>query len=77
VDRDSPDIRSLAVQLVGAGMQVQRMGSPAAQAEARRILADARRRIYRLLAEDEETSDSSSHPDASPEGSDGTEATRG
>ena len=77
VDRDSPDIRSLAVQLVGAGMQVQRMGSPAAQAEARRILADARRRIYRLLAEDEETSDSSSHPDASPEGSDATEATRG
>ena len=76
VDRDAPDIRSLTVQLVGAGMQVQRMGSPAAQVEARRILADARRRIYRLLAEDEEASDPSSHPDASLEGSDGTEATR-
>jgi DNA-binding PadR family transcriptional regulator len=50
--RDPADIRSLAAQLVGAVMQVQRAGSPAAQQEARTILRDARRRIYRLLAED-------------------------
>ncbi len=56
-DQDTPDIRSLAVQLVGAGMQVQRMGSPAAQAEARRILVDARRRLYRLLADDDSAGD--------------------
>lgn len=83
-DRDAPDIRSLAVQLIGAGMQVQRMGSPAAQVEARRILVDARRRLYRLLADEEDAGDPTSHPDASPEGRDaspeghdGTEATRG
>ena len=29
------------------------MGSPAAQVEARRILVDARRRMYRLLADDD------------------------
>jgi hypothetical protein len=34
-------------------MQVQRMGSPATQVEARRILVDARRRMYRLLADDD------------------------
>jgi DNA-binding PadR family transcriptional regulator len=52
-ERDTPDIRSLAVQLAAAGLQVQRMGSPAAQVEARRILVDARRRMYRLLADDD------------------------
>ena len=76
-DRDTPDIRSLAVQLVGAGMQVQRMGSPAAQTEARRILVDARRRLYRLLADDEGAGGPVGDADASPTGSDGTEATRG
>jgi hypothetical protein len=29
------------------------MGSPAAQVEAHRILVDARRRMYRLLADDD------------------------
>ena len=52
-ERDTPDIRSLAVQLAAAGLQVQRMGSPAAQVEAHRILVDARRRMYRLLADDD------------------------
>lgn len=52
-DRE-PDIRHLAMQLAGAVMQVQKMGSPQARAEARRILTDARRRMYRLLADDEE-----------------------
>jgi DNA-binding PadR family transcriptional regulator len=76
-DRGTPDIRSLALQLVGAGMQVQRMGSPAAQAEARRILADARRRMYRLLADDEEAGGHASDPDENLAATDGTEATRG
>jgi DNA-binding PadR family transcriptional regulator len=52
-DRE-PDIRQLAMQLAGAVMQVQRMGTPRARREARRILSDARRQMYRLLADDEE-----------------------
>jgi DNA-binding PadR family transcriptional regulator len=47
-----PDIRQLAVQLAGAVIQVHKMGSPRARGEARRILTDARRQMYRLLAED-------------------------
>jgi DNA-binding PadR family transcriptional regulator len=75
-DRDAPDIRSLAVQLVGAGMQVQRMGSPAAQAEARTILVDARRRLYRLLADDEGAGAPKSDADDNPGATDGTETTQ-
>ena len=48
-----PDLRRLGLQVVGAVMQVQRVGSPSARREATRILVDARRQIYRLLAEDE------------------------
>jgi DNA-binding PadR family transcriptional regulator len=53
-ERDSePDLRRLGLQVVGAVMQVQRVGSPSARREANRILVDARRQIYRLLADDE------------------------
>ncbi len=76
-DREAPDIRSLAVQLVGAGMQVQRMGSPAAQAEARRILTDARRRMYRLLADDEEAGGPAGDPDETPAATDASHETGG
>jgi DNA-binding PadR family transcriptional regulator len=47
------DVRQLGLQLIGAVMQVQRMGSPRARRETLRILSDARRQLYRLLAEDE------------------------
>ena len=50
------DMRKLAVQLIGAAIQVQRAGSPDAQREAREILVDGRRRLYRLLAEDDSAS---------------------
>jgi len=46
-----PDLGELR-RFVGAVMQVQRVGSPAARLETARLLADARRQIYRLLAED-------------------------
>jgi DNA-binding PadR family transcriptional regulator len=52
-DDREPDIRQLAMQLAGAVMQVSRMGSPKARQEAQRILSDARRQMYRLLADDE------------------------
>lgn len=46
------DLREV-YQLMGAVMQVQRVGSAHARRETARILADARREVYRLLAEDE------------------------
>jgi len=48
-----PDLRMLGHQLIGAVMQVQRMGSAHARSETTRILTDARRQVYRLLADDD------------------------
>jgi DNA-binding PadR family transcriptional regulator len=48
------DLRKVGMQLIQAVMQVQQVGSPRAREETNRILSDARRRIYRLLAEDED-----------------------
>ncbi|HEX6139795.1 MAG TPA: PadR family transcriptional regulator [Candidatus Limnocylindria bacterium] len=50
---ESLDLRRLAVQLIGATIQVQRVGSEEAQKQAREILVDSRRRLYRLLADDD------------------------
>ena len=50
---DDPDLRMLGRQLIGAVMQVQRMGSAQARSETNRILTDARRQVYRLLADDD------------------------
>jgi DNA-binding PadR family transcriptional regulator len=55
-DADGPDVRKLALQLVAAAMQVQKVGSPRAHLEATRILTDARKQLYRLLADDEDAS---------------------
>jgi DNA-binding PadR family transcriptional regulator len=46
------DLPELVRQFVGAVMQVERMGSAQAHQESIRILTDARRQVYRLLAED-------------------------
>lgn len=51
---EKTDLRKLAIGLVGAAMTVKRTGSPEANRQAREILVDARKRLYRLLAEDEE-----------------------
>ncbi len=48
----SMDLRRLGVQLIGAAVQVSRVGSESAQAQAREILVDARRKLYGVLAED-------------------------
>jgi DNA-binding PadR family transcriptional regulator len=48
-----PDLHRLGMQLIGAVMQVQRVGSAHARGETTRILAEARRQVYRLLADDE------------------------
>ena len=51
------DLRGLARELGIAALQVSRVGTPAAQATAGTILTDARRSLYRLLAEDDATTD--------------------
>jgi DNA-binding PadR family transcriptional regulator len=51
--KESPDVRREAMQLVRAALQVSKVGSVTAQQEARRTLIDARRELYRLLADDE------------------------
>jgi DNA-binding PadR family transcriptional regulator len=51
------ELGSLAGQLMGAVMQVDRMGSPKAREEARVVLTDARKRLYRVLAEDEDVAE--------------------
>lgn len=51
------DLGSLARELGIAAIQVARVGTPAAQDAARTILTDARRNLYRLLAEDVATAE--------------------
>lgn len=57
------DLRRLAMSVVAAAKQVERIGSPEAVESACEVLTDARKRLYRLLAEDEagtESQDASS-----------------
>jgi DNA-binding PadR family transcriptional regulator len=63
------NLRKEAIGLVGAAVQVSRVGSPAAQTKAREVLLDARRRLYGLLAEDE----GESPPDTEREGDDNSD----
>lgn len=50
---DGPDLRKLAASVMEAVMQVRRIGTAEANESAREILTDARRRLYRLLADDD------------------------
>jgi DNA-binding PadR family transcriptional regulator len=60
------DPRQAVMQLMGAVMQVQRVGSPAARDRSVEILNDARREVYRLLAEDDAgTTEPAAPPDQS------------
>ena len=52
-EKGTMDLRRLAVQVIGGAIQVSRVGSEDAKAQAREILVDARRRMYGLLAEDD------------------------
>jgi DNA-binding PadR family transcriptional regulator len=53
-DDQSPHLLGLAKGLIEAIQQVERIGSPAIQEAAREVLVDARKRLYRLLADDDE-----------------------
>lgn len=49
----TPDLRRVAMSVTAAARQVDRIGSAKDAEAAREILVDARRRLYRLLAEDD------------------------
>ncbi|WP_051161776.1 PadR family transcriptional regulator [Nocardia transvalensis] len=49
------DLRELVGQLMGAVGQVARAGTPEQAAKAAEVLTDARRSLYRILADDDET----------------------
>jgi len=51
---DLRDLRGLFAQVAAAAWQVGQAGSEAQIAEARRVLADTRRALYRILAGDED-----------------------
>jgi DNA-binding PadR family transcriptional regulator len=57
VGEERLELRGLLWQLGAAAMQVGTAGTDAQVAAARQILVDARKAIYRLLAEDEEPDD--------------------
>jgi DNA-binding PadR family transcriptional regulator len=56
------DVRGVAMELVRAAMQVQSVGSSRARGEATQLLTETRRKLYRILADDEAV--------GTPEGSD-------
>jgi DNA-binding PadR family transcriptional regulator len=63
VGEERLELRGLLWQLGAAAMQVGSAGTDAQVAQARQILVDARKAIYRLLAEDEDTD---GEPDDTP-----------
>jgi DNA-binding PadR family transcriptional regulator len=66
-DADSPDLRALLGELMGAAHQLGRVGDPAQLAAAGRVLTDARRALYLILAGQEDQA-------ATPEPDDGAPA---
>ena len=49
----TPPLHHVARSLIDAAAQVERIGTDAARESAREILTDARKGLYRLLADDE------------------------
>ncbi len=54
-DAGGPSLPELAGRLVAAAAELERSGTDEARQSARDALVDARKRIYRLLADDEPT----------------------
>jgi hypothetical protein len=50
------DLRNLSAQVFGAAMQVAFEGDERQASAARRVLTDARKRLYLILAEDDPAS---------------------
>jgi DNA-binding PadR family transcriptional regulator len=60
-------------QVMMAVMEVRRAGSPAQLAEARRVLTETRRSMYRILADDEDTTATATVPNAEADETDETQ----
>ena len=50
---DGPNLGRELRSVAQAAMQIERIGTPDAQTAANEVLVDARKRLYRLLADDE------------------------
>ncbi len=72
VDDELIELRDLAFTVGAAVMQVAHAGGPSQIAKAREILKDARRGLYRLLAEDEDSGQGGSADE--PRGTGGDES---
>jgi DNA-binding PadR family transcriptional regulator len=59
------ELGNMIRQIMMAVMEVRRAGSPGQLAEARRVLAETRRSLYRILADDIEDEDAEDAEDAS------------
>ena len=59
---DESDVRQVAMEVVRAAMQVQSVGSDGARREATQLLTETRRRLYRILADDEAVETSTDDP---------------
>lgn len=72
--RGAESLRVLAIQLVAAAVQVERVGSAETRSRAETVLRDARRQLYRLLADDDAADrgdDAADEPPVDPSGPDG------
>ena len=72
-DDEAMELGDLIRQVMVAVMEVRRAGSPEQLAQARAVLAQTRRSMYRILAEEEpsESAPSESAPPAEPTGENG------
>ena len=66
VDENIADLRQLIVPVVVAAHQVMHAGSARQVREAQTVLAETRRRLYRILADDELTDEAPSAPGEEP-----------
>jgi DNA-binding PadR family transcriptional regulator len=67
-DDDAIEFRNLIRQVMMAVMEVRRAGSAEQVAQARAVLAQARKSLYLILAEDEPATAGTETPDAEPSG---------
>ncbi|MGZ6297570.1 MAG: PadR family transcriptional regulator [Candidatus Limnocylindrales bacterium] len=72
-DDDGASLRNLLVQVAAATVQIGQVGSPELTVEARKILTETRRSLYRLLAEDDGQAGPTSESTAAPEAADSTD----
>ena len=73
-DDDAIEFRNLIRQVMMAVMEVRRAGSAEQVAQARAVLAQARKSLYLILAEDEPATADAEAPDSAPSGTGANDA---